>query len=73
MSGSSMNQPFGLPSEFVNDQELNPDNLTQAELFQVKAAEEGNNPLFMFEVHFFALFGITSYEDVMASQYIEGE
>ena len=73
MLGSSMNQPFGLPSDYVNDAELNPNNLTQARLFNVMAAEEGNNPLFMFEVHFFALFGITSYEDVMASQYIQGE
>ena len=73
MLGSSMNQPFGLPSDYVNDAELNPNNLTQARLFNVMAAEEGNNPLFMFEVHFFALFGITSYEDVMASQYIQGK
>ena len=72
MLGSSMNQPFGLPSEYINDPELNPENLTQSKLFEVMAAEEGNNPIFMFEVHFFALFGITSYEDVMASQYIEG-
>ena len=72
MLGSSMNQPFGLPSDYINDAELNPNNLTQARLFNVMAAEEGNNPLFMFEVHFFALFGITSYEDVMASQYIQG-
>ena len=26
----------------------------------------------MFEVHFFALFGITSYSDVMASKYDQG-
>ena len=29
MLGASMNQPFGLPSDYVNDPELNPDNLTQ--------------------------------------------
>ena len=72
MLGSSMNQPFGLPSEYINDPDLNPDNLSQAQLFDTKASEEGNTPFFMFEVHFFALFGITGYEDVMASQYIQG-
>ena len=50
MLGSSMNQPFGLPSEYINDPELNPDQLSQDKLFSVMAAEEANNPLFMFEV-----------------------
>ena len=43
MLGSSMNQPFGLPSDYVNDAELNPNNLTQARLFNVMAAEEGKS------------------------------
>ena len=73
MLGASMNQPFGLPTDFVDDPELNPDNLTQAELFEQKSSEENNHPFYMFEVHFFALFGITGYEDVMDSQYIMGE
>ena len=72
MLGSSMNQPFGLPTDFVDDPELNPDNLTQAELFDKKSTEEQNHPFYMFEVHFFALFGITSHEDVMDSKYIQG-
>ena len=72
MLGSSMNQPFGLPSDYIDDPELNPDNLTQTELFAQKASEEELHPLYMFELHFFALFGITGYSDVMASQYIQG-
>ena len=73
MLGASMNQPFGLPTDFIDDPELNPDNLTQFELFDQKASEENNHPFYMFEVHFFALFGITGYEDVMDSKYIMGE
>ena len=73
MLGSSMNQPFGLPTDFIDDPELNPDNLTQAELFEQKSSEENNHPFYMFEVHFFALFGITSHEDVMDSKYIMGD
>ena len=72
MLGASMNQPFGLPSDFVGDDELNPNNLTQMELFELKSSEEGLHPLYMFELHFFALFGITGYTDMMASKYIQG-
>ena len=71
MLGASMNQPFGFPSDFINDKDLNPKNLSQAELFDLKATEEGNHPFYMFEVHFFALFGITSYTDVMSSKYVQ--
>ena len=73
MLGASMNQPFGLPGDYISDPELNPDNLTQFELFDLKASAENNHPFYMFEVHFFALFGITGHEDVMDSKYIMGE
>ena len=36
------------------------------------ADEEGNNPIVMFEIHFFALFGITDYSEVIASNYLQG-
>ena len=72
MLGATMNQPFGYPSDYINDKKLNPGNLSQADLFDQKAKEEGIHPFYMFEVHFFALFGITSYSDVMASKYVQG-
>ena len=72
MLASSMNQPFGYPDDYIKDPELNPKNLTQKELFKSINANEDFNPIYMFEVHFFALFGITSYENVMASQYLQG-
>ena len=71
MLGATMNQPFGLPSDYINDPELNPDNLTQAELFEGVAISEQNHPFFMFELHFFALFGNAGYSDMMASSYIQ--
>ena len=40
--------------------------------FKEANSEEDTNIIFMFEVHFFALFGITSYGDVMASKYLQG-
>ena len=51
MLGSSMNQPFGLPTDFVDDPELNPDNLTQAELFNQQSTEEANHPFYMFDLN----------------------
>ena len=64
MLGASMNQPFGLPSDFVGDDKLNPNNLTQLELFEIKSLEEGLHPIYMFELHFSALFVITGYMDM---------
>ena len=72
MLASTMNQPFGYPSDYINDPELNPDNLSQKDLFRKMASEEDNNPIVMFEIHFFALFGITDYGEVMASKYLQG-
>ena len=71
MLGATMNQPFGLPSDYIDDPELNPNNLTQNELFEEVAISEQNHPFFMFELHFFALFGNAGYSDMMASQYIQ--
>ena len=72
MLASTMNQPFGYPTDYITDPELNPNNLTQKELFKSMADEEGNNPIVMFEIHFFALFGITDYSEVIASKYLQG-
>ena len=71
MLGSTMNQPFGLPSDYINDPKLNPNNLTQRELFEDVAISEQLHPFYMFEVHFFALFGVTGYSDLNASKYIQ--
>ena len=72
MLAAAMNQPFGYPTDYIKDSELNPDNLTQKELFKLATDTENVNPVTMFEVHFFALFGITDYGDVMASKYLQG-
>lgn len=66
---SVANQPFGFPDDFIYDEDLNPDKLTQAELFENAIAEEGAHPMKMMEVLFFALFGVTDYDDVGITQY----
>jgi hypothetical protein len=71
MLGATMNQPFGLPTDYIDDPELNPNNLTQMELFEEMAIDEQNHPFFMFELHFFALFGNAGYEDMKASDYLQ--
>ena len=72
MLASAMNQPFGYPEDYITDPEINPDNKTQQELFSSASNSDDSNVIFMFEVHFFALFGITSYDDVMSSKYLQG-
>ena len=72
MLASAMNQPFGYPEDYITDPEINPDNKTQQELFSSASNYDDSNVIFMFEVHFFALFGITGYDDVMSSKYLQG-
>ena len=69
--GTTMNQPFGNPNDYIHDKKLNPKNLTQKALFEDKVDEEGVQPFLMFEILFFALFGITNYDDMKVSNYIQ--
>ena len=71
MLGATMNQPFGFPTEYIDDEELNPKKLSQRDLFDEVRLSEQNHPFYMFELHFFALFGNAGYEDVAASQYLQ--
>ena len=67
---SVANQPFGFPEDYVDDEKLNPDKKSQLELFEDAALNEGTHPLKMIEVLFFALFGITDYDDASISKFI---
>ena len=49
MLASTMNQPFGYPQDYISDPELNPNNLTQKELFKTANSNEETNILTMFE------------------------
>ena len=70
-----MNQPFGYEGDYDGEtddgDELNPDGLPLKELLETMRAEEGVQPAGMFEVLFWALFGITGVEDLMESKYIQ--
>ena len=61
--GTTINQP--------NDKKLNPKNLMQKALYEDKVDEEAVQPFLMFEILFFALFGITNYDDMKVSNYIQ--
>ena len=67
---SVANQPFGFPGDYVDDEKLNPEKKSQLELFEDAALNEGTHPLKMIEVLFFALFGITDYDDASISKFI---
>ena len=68
---SVSNQPFGLPDEdYLTDPEINPTGATQKELFINATETEHTHPAKMMEVLFFALFGVTDYEDAQISQFI---
>ena len=79
---SVSNQPFGLPDEdYLTDPEVNPDALPddapmkellieQKKLFINATKTESTHPAKMMEVLFFALFGVTDYDDAQISQFI---
>ena len=66
---TAMNQPFGFEGEYNG--EKNPGNISHAKLFDEKVSEEGIQPFLMFEILFFALFGITGMDELMASEYLQ--
>ena len=66
---SASNQPFGLPDDEY-DEEQNPLGASQKELFINATETETTHPAKMVEVLFFALFGITDYEDAEISQFV---
>ena len=66
---SASNQPFGLPDEEY-DEEQNPLGASQKELFINATETETTHPAKMVEVLFFALFGVTDYEDAEISLFL---
>ena len=66
---SASNQPFGLPDDEY-DEEQNPLGASQKELFINATETETTHPAKMVEVLFFALFGITDYEDAEIAQFV---
>ena len=67
---SASNQPFGLLDEEYEDEDGNPIEGSQKELFINATETETTHPAKMVEVLFFALFGITDYEDAEISQFV---
>ena len=78
---SVSNQPFGLPDEDYltdpDDPDALPDDATetkrlihQKKLFINATKTESTHPAKMMEVLFFALFGVTDYDDAQISQFI---
>lgn len=63
---SAMNQPFGFPGEYDGNATLNPGALSMELFLEEKVAEEGVQPILMFESLFFALFGAAGVKDLQA-------
>jgi hypothetical protein len=68
---SVANQPFGFPDDdFITDPEINTEGKTMEEIFDAAVVDENANPMKMVEILFFALFGVTDYDDVKISEHV---